>query len=42
MCHKRQRLLRYLERKERGSGRWQHLVSTLGLTPTTYKDQISI
>ena len=42
MCHKRQRLLRYLERKERGSGRWQHLVATLGLSPATYKDQISI
>ncbi|KAL2196021.1 hypothetical protein P885DRAFT_78948 [Corynascus similis CBS 632.67] len=42
LCHKRQRLLRYLERKERGSGRWQYLVQTLGLTPATYKDQISI
>ncbi|KAK4152877.1 hypothetical protein C8A00DRAFT_44113 [Chaetomidium leptoderma] len=42
LCHKRQRLLRYLERKERGSGRWQHLIETLGLTPATYKDQISI
>ncbi|KAK4040354.1 hypothetical protein C8A01DRAFT_15770, partial [Parachaetomium inaequale] len=42
LCHKRQRLLRYLERKERGSGRWQHLVETLGLTPATYKDQISL
>ncbi|KAK3297898.1 uncharacterized protein B0H64DRAFT_393351 [Chaetomium fimeti] len=42
LCHKRQRLLRYLERKERGSGRWQHLVETLGLTEATYKDQISL
>ncbi|KAL2258784.1 hypothetical protein VTK26DRAFT_7757 [Humicola hyalothermophila] len=42
LCHKRQRLLRYLERKERGSGRWQYLVETLGLTPATYKEQISI
>ncbi|KAK4122763.1 hypothetical protein N657DRAFT_691240 [Parathielavia appendiculata] len=42
LCHKRQKLLRYLERKERGSGRWQHLVETLGLTPATYKGQISI
>ena len=42
LCHKRQKLLRYLEKKERGSGRWQHLVATLGLTPATYKDQISI
>lgn len=42
LCHKRQRLLRYLEKKERGSGRWQHLVATLGLSPATYKDQISL
>lgn len=42
LCHKRQRLLRYLEKKERGSGRWQHLVETLGLSPATYKEQISI
>ncbi|KAK3304078.1 uncharacterized protein B0T15DRAFT_485843 [Chaetomium strumarium] len=42
LCHKRQKLLKYLERKERGSGRWQHLVETLGLTPATYKEQISL
>jgi ribosomal protein S15 len=42
LCHKRQKLLRYLERKERGSGRWQHLVETLGLTEATYKHQISL
>lgn len=42
LCHKRQRLLRYLERKERGSGRWKYLIETLGLTPATYKGQISI
>lgn len=41
LCHKRQRLLRYMERKERGSGRWQHMIETLGLTPATYKGQIS-
>ncbi|KAL2129315.1 hypothetical protein VTI74DRAFT_7943 [Chaetomium olivicolor] len=42
LCHKRQRLLRYMERKERGSGRWQFLVETLGLTPATYKGQITL
>ncbi|KAH6620766.1 hypothetical protein B0J18DRAFT_398653 [Chaetomium sp. MPI-SDFR-AT-0129] len=42
LCHRRQKLLRYMERKERGSGRWQYLIQTLGLTPATYKDQISI
>lgn len=41
LCHKRQRLLRYMERKERGSGRWQHMLQTLGLTPATWKEQIS-
>lgn len=42
LVHKRQRLLRYMERKERGSGRWQHMIETLGLTPATWKEQISI
>ncbi|GAB1313544.1 37S ribosomal protein S28, mitochondrial [Madurella fahalii] len=42
LCHKRQRLLRYMERKERGSGRWQYLVETLGLTGATYKEQITL
>jgi ribosomal protein S15 len=42
MCHKRQRLLRYMERKERGSGRWQHMIETLGLSPATWKEQITL
>lgn len=42
LCHKRQRLLRYMETKERGSGRWQHMIATLGLTPATWKDQITL
>ncbi|KAK0651647.1 ribosomal protein [Cercophora newfieldiana] len=41
LCHKRQRLLRYMEKKERGSGRWQHMLETLGLSPATWKEQIS-
>ncbi|TVY40327.1 30S ribosomal protein S15, partial [Lachnellula occidentalis] len=32
MVHKRQKLLRYLRGKERGSDRWENLVGTLGLT----------
>ena len=40
LCHKRQRLLKYMERKERGSGRWQHMIETLGLSPATWKEQI--
>ncbi|KAK3344338.1 hypothetical protein B0T25DRAFT_522298 [Lasiosphaeria hispida] len=42
LCHKRQRLLRYMERKERGSGRWQHMIETLGLSPATWKEQITL
>ncbi|KAK3371838.1 hypothetical protein B0T24DRAFT_339081 [Lasiosphaeria ovina] len=41
LCHKRQRLLRYMERKERGSERWQNMIKTLGLSPATWKEQIS-
>jgi len=40
LCHKRQRLLKYMERKERGSGRWEFMLKTLGLTPATWKEQI--
>ncbi|ROT42418.1 hypothetical protein SODALDRAFT_326585 [Sodiomyces alkalinus F11] len=42
LLHKRQRLLRYMERKERGSERWTHMLETLGLTPATWKKQISL
>lgn len=42
LCHRRQRLLRYMERKERGSERWTHMLETLGLSPATWKEQISI
>jgi len=42
LCHKRQRLLRYMERKERGSGRWTHMIETLGLSPATWKEQITL
>lgn len=41
LCHRRQALLRYMERKEQGSERWQHMLSTLGLSPATWKEQIS-
>ena len=40
--HKRQKLLRYLRRKENGGPRWQNLVQTLGLTDATWKGQINI
>ncbi|KAI2642110.1 ribosomal protein S15 [Xylaria nigripes] len=42
MVHKRQRLLAYMQRKERGSARWQHMVETLGLTEINYEGQITV
>jgi ribosomal protein S15 len=42
LVHRRQRLLAYLRRKERGGERWQHLVETLGLTEGTWKGEISL
>jgi ribosomal protein S15 len=42
LCHRRQRLLRYMERKERGSERWQHMLEELGLSPATWKEQLTI
>ncbi|KAF6828784.1 ribosomal protein S15 [Colletotrichum plurivorum] len=41
LCHRRQRLLKYMERQERGSGRWEHMLEKLGLSPATWKEQIS-
>ncbi|KAL2002822.1 hypothetical protein VTN02DRAFT_5777 [Thermoascus thermophilus] len=42
LVHKRQKLLRYLRRKERGGPRWQHLVETLGLSDAAWKGEISM
>lgn len=42
LVHRRQKLLAYMERKERGSGRWEHMIETLGLTPATWKNEIEI
>jgi ribosomal protein S15 len=42
LVHRRQKLLAYLRRKERGSGRWQNVVETLGLTDGTWKGEISL
>jgi ribosomal protein S15 len=42
LVHRRQRLLRYMERKERGSERWTNLLETLGLSPATWKGQITV
>lgn len=42
LVHKRQKLLKYLNRKERGGERWQNLVETLGLTSGTWEGEISL
>lgn len=42
LVHRRQKLLQYLRRKERGSDRWQNLVETLGLSEGTWKGEISL
>jgi ribosomal protein S15 len=42
LLHRRQKLMKYMDRKERGNERWTHMVKTLGLTPATWKGQISL
>ncbi|RDA87887.1 hypothetical protein CP532_1726 [Ophiocordyceps camponoti-leonardi (nom. inval.)] len=42
LVHRRQKLLQYMLRKERGSGRWMHMIEKLGLTPATWEGQITI
>ncbi|KAK0389957.1 hypothetical protein NLU13_3530 [Sarocladium strictum] len=42
LVHRRQKLLKYMERKERGSERWTHMLEKLGLTPATWKGEITI
>jgi len=42
LVHKRQKLLQYLRRKERGGPRWANLVETLGLTEGTWRGEISL
>lgn len=42
LLHRRQKLLAYMERRERGSARWQRMISTLGLTPATWKGEIAV
>jgi ribosomal protein S15 len=42
LVHRRQKLLQYLRRKERGGPRWQHCIATLGLTEGTWKGEISL
>ncbi|ESZ97316.1 hypothetical protein SBOR_2304 [Sclerotinia borealis F-4128] len=42
LVHRRQKLLNYLRKKERGSDRWENLTSTLGLTEGTWAGEISL
>jgi ribosomal protein S15 len=42
LVHKRQKLLKYLRRKERGGPRWQNLMDTLGLSDAAWKGQIAL
>ncbi len=42
LLHRRQKLLSYMEKKERGSERWQNMIGTLGLTPACWKGQIAV
>ncbi|KAF2753465.1 hypothetical protein EJ05DRAFT_480472 [Pseudovirgaria hyperparasitica] len=42
LVHRRQKLMKYLYRKEKGGPRWQHLVDTLGLGDAMWKGEISL
>lgn len=42
LLHRRQKLLKYMLRRERGSDRWHHMIEKLGLTEATWKGQIEV
>ncbi|KAL9001726.1 MAG: hypothetical protein Q9188_005305 [Gyalolechia gomerana] len=42
LLHRRQKLLKYMHKKERGSQRWTNMVEQLGLTEATWKGQIEV
>ncbi|MCJ1473712.1 hypothetical protein MMC13_002363 [Lambiella insularis] len=42
LLHRRQKLLKYMQRKEKGGDRWPHLVGMLGLSEATWKGQIAV
>ncbi|KAK5095240.1 hypothetical protein LTR70_003602 [Exophiala xenobiotica] len=42
LVHKRQKLLNYLRKKERGGPRWQNLVDQLGVNDAMWKGEISL
>jgi ribosomal protein S15 len=42
LVHRRQKLLAYLKRKERGGPRWQNLVDKLGINDAMWQGEISL
>lgn len=42
LVHKRQKLLQYVRKKERGGPRWQNLMGTLGLSDAAWKGEIAL
>ncbi|KAI9752288.1 MAG: hypothetical protein M1815_000623 [Lichina confinis] len=42
LVHKRQKLMRYLRRKDRGASRWQHVTEKMGLSDAMWKGEISL
>ncbi|KAK3074999.1 hypothetical protein LTR53_002096 [Teratosphaeriaceae sp. CCFEE 6253] len=42
LVHRRQKLLRYLQKKDRGGSRWQYVTQMLGLTDGTWQGEISL
>ncbi|KAF2148825.1 hypothetical protein K461DRAFT_261631 [Myriangium duriaei CBS 260.36] len=42
LVHRRQKLLKYLQRKERGGPRFRNVVEVLGLTPGAWEGEISL
>lgn len=42
LVHRRQKLLRYLRRSDRGGERWQFITTTLGLGEGTWRGEISL
>ena len=42
LLHRRQKLLAYMQKKERGSQRWHNMIETLGLTPACWQGQIAV
>lgn len=42
LLHRRQKLLKYMHKKERGSPRWHHMIEKLGLTEATWRGEIEL